>query len=286
MGLIFAITTSAAVTLLAVAVGLILKGLNQLRLKDQIEENQITRVADLIPGVVEVFGNALDLPLVKSPVQATDCLAFHYIVERLVLRKSSTNPAITGGVTAQQLLDKKLRHRGEPNVNHWVVVAEGTSKVPFVIDDGSGQVIVDPDGCRMNFKRQFEYESDAPDGKKFLPAPMLDFVEQKGIEMNALIRFREWVIRPNERVFVMGTARESERDDRARKTAAEERAKMARFRIGRSDDVELVISDIDKKELRGILARSGWSKVVAGLAISCIPVAYFLWLMSRFLALN
>ena len=253
MGLIFAITTSAAATLLAVAVGLILKGLNQLRLRDQIEENQITRVADVIPGVVEVFGNALDLPLVKSPVQAIDCLAFHYIVERLVLRKSSTNPAITGGVTAQQLADKKLRHRGEPNVNHWVVVAEGTSKVPFVIDDGSGQVIVDPD---------------------------------EGIEMNALIRFREWVIRPNEQVFVMGTARENERDDRARKTAAEERAKVARFRIGRSDDVELVISDIDKKVLREILARSGWSKVVAGLAISCIPVAYFLWLMWRFLALN
>ncbi|MFC6757426.1 MULTISPECIES: hypothetical protein [Haloarcula] len=76
-------------------------------------------------GPVEIEGQAVegDDGTVESPLTGTRCLAYSYKVEEY------------------------LREGGNMN---WATVGAGMDGVEFVVDDGTGRVVVDPDGADIN----------------------------------------------------------------------------------------------------------------------------------------
>lgn len=86
-----------------------------------VADTPTSKVASAAQGYVELRGTGrllADMPVV-SPLTALPCLWFRYKVER----KSSDNK--------------------------WVIEEQGESDVSFILDDGSGQCLVDPDDAEM-----------------------------------------------------------------------------------------------------------------------------------------
>ena len=253
------------------------KGSAKLKELRQITLNAIISIADLRTDMTEVAGKVVSAPAIKSPLQVSECVAYYYTIERYMLStRMYGNPVTHGGLSSQQMEDSELEHYGEPDIRHWVVVAEESSSLPFVIEDGTGQVIIQPKGCKMHFGRQYQYESDAPDGDRFLPDAIRSLVKEKGLNVNALMKYREWIIMQGDQVFVSGIARE-----RGVSTTSGVQGHLVfpelKFEIGRSDSVELFISDLSKRRIQRTLVWAGWSRVIGGLLLSLAAMILFLF---------
>jgi hypothetical protein len=107
----------------AVAIALCWGGFVCLRLKRLIEDTPTSRIRSLAMGLVEVHGRALRRYALVAPMTQGACVWYR-------LRK----------------------YRRDQN-NRWTQTSESDSNhVPFVLDDGSGQVVVDPAGATIKVK--------------------------------------------------------------------------------------------------------------------------------------
>lgn len=79
-------------------------------------------------GVVQVQGvvSIADGKTVEAPVSGTDCLAYEY--------------------------ERQARQDGR--LSHWETVTAGEDGVPFLVDDDTGLVQVDPDGCEFQLETE------------------------------------------------------------------------------------------------------------------------------------
>jgi len=171
LGLTVGSMAASAVALGITGAALLRRGLSMREKRKTVLKIPITSISDAQSGLVEVSGTATSQVVVKSPFQRLDCVAYHCKVER-----------------------RGERYRNEDGIGtNWHTVVEESSANQFVIDDGIARLRIDPRGSDTNFdrKRRFEYESDAPNGKKFLPPPILDYVDDRQIEMKGLMRFVE-----------------------------------------------------------------------------------------------
>lgn len=102
------------------AVALLWSGFHFVRLKRRIEDTPTSRIRSLAMGLVEIHGNALRKYALVSPLNQSPCVYY------------------------------RLRKYKKDNRNRWTLVSDKDSRhVPFLIDDGSGQVIVDPAGATV-----------------------------------------------------------------------------------------------------------------------------------------
>lgn len=91
-----------------------------------IEDTPTSRIRSAAQGYVEIAGNARVLPGTQNlaPLTQRPCVWWRYRISR---RNDS------GSGTSRR--------------SRWQTVASGTSSVPFLLDDGTGQCIVQPDGA-------------------------------------------------------------------------------------------------------------------------------------------
>lgn len=244
------LTTLFGLAMVGVGLKLGKQGYDQRRRADRIAEIDTTDVRDLQPGLVEVHGTVRpvdDGGTHRAPISDADAVAS----EVEVTRKAGRN---------------------------WRRIHENRRSDPFVVDDGTGEVRVEPtaDAWLGLAEREIEVEprEEAPrDVERF--AEESGLVEEEGRSMvdsgtrlNARYRFREGVLEPGEETYVLGTAVEE----------AEEWGDRRFVLTG--EDAELVVSDkpegalVEDERKQGLL-RLGFGAFVAlfGLAAIVLPLS-------------
>ncbi len=163
-----------------------LKGFKVLQKKRLIQDIPTTTIRGLAMGLVELTGKAQKIKPISSPLTNTECVYFRYTIEKYISSGKSS---------------------------HWVTVSQGDSSYcPFVLDDGTGTIVVFPQKAEFIMPLDFEYQTGLGKG---VPENLGNFMGQHGIEYksffgNYTMRFREWYITPDKPVFVLGTARKND----------------------------------------------------------------------------
>lgn len=161
-----------------------------------IEDTPTSRIASAQQGRVELFGKASALPgqPLVSPYSGLPCVWFRHRLERFE--------------------DDK-----------WAVVSQGRSTQAFMIDDGSGQALIDPDGAEIS---------------------TYDVRRSR----NAQQRWTEWLLVPGERLYALGefaTVSADPSDAQAREDVAAKLAEwkqdkgslLARFDVDGDGEVDM-----------------------------------------------
>jgi E3 Ubiquitin ligase len=93
-----------------------------------LEDTPTSRIRSAAQGYVELTGNGLAMAGTQNvaPLTQRPCVWWRYTI-------SKRNE---GG-------------SGKTSRNRWTTVASGTSSIPFLLDDGTGQCIVQPDGAEV-----------------------------------------------------------------------------------------------------------------------------------------
>ncbi len=175
-----------AIIIAVFGIWLFFQGFVSLNRKRLIQNIPTSKISALALGLVEVIGRAISItpkPL-RSLYAKADCVFYRYKVEQFVRTQRSA---------------------------HWQTISEGSSGLPFYVDDGTGKVLVDPNEARINLEPR--YISSSPDKKQSV-SPLM--------ARTGSMRYVESYIMPKENVYVLGTAKKS------RDYVAEHKEKIAK----------------------------------------------------------
>lgn len=223
-----------------------------------------SKIRSMAMGMVEVEGTALPpqgRKLLRSPVTGSECLFYRYEVEEY-----------------QQNGDDK----------DWVTIDEGMEGIAFYVQDDTGYVLVDPRGADLRVDQD---ELVHVDGGEQPPEPIQAFIERNqridaedtSFDIGGLSlatgndrRYTEWIVAPDENVYVMGEAMERPQFDGS---AQNERNII----ISSDEDTPwFTISDSSEKELidemqTGLVLRfiGGGLGMLAGYAIILLSSGWF-----------
>lgn len=130
--------------LLTLAVAVVTGGvaaMRSLRFARLIEDTPTSRVRSAAQGYVELDGRAAPLPGTTNvaPLTQRPCVWWRYRVAKKVESGSA-------------------KHRRQS----WQTVTSGRSSVPFVLDDGTGQCIVKPEGAEIVVTESTTWYGDTP----------------------------------------------------------------------------------------------------------------------------
>jgi hypothetical protein len=178
-------------------------GLFWFRRKQLIENIPTSKIRSLAMGLVEVYGDVVTAykGMLKSPFSGDDCVYYRFTVEEQRRNaKRGMLPNIVIGENPQVF---------SPQGGRWSVVKKGEDMAHFYLKDPTGQVLVDPAGAKIDIKPDYEFTSGLG---KDPPEKVLSFLSREGINhesffsMNKEMRFREYVIRPKDKLYILGTA--------------------------------------------------------------------------------
>lgn len=155
--------------------------------KRLIENTPTSKIRSIAMGLVEIFGEAQpkDGRMIKAPFSNKECLYCKYTVEEY--RKSGKS-------------------------SRWVTIKNGEDRTFFYIKDETGAVLVDSEGANTDIPMDSEFNSSC--GKN-PPENIIKFLESNGMSyegflgMNKTMRYREYFIAPEDKVYIMGTAEDN-----------------------------------------------------------------------------
>jgi hypothetical protein len=142
-----------------------------------------SKVRSAALGLVEVNGMAAGPHTMPAPITGKACFLYH--------------------TTAwQQRAGKK---------EEWEKIADETLHLPFFIDDGTGQLLIEPLGADLDLRRDFreEYASFFSSNLNDVPPRVSVFLSRHGIVPARRVRIEERLIRPENALFVAGTLAEN-----------------------------------------------------------------------------
>ncbi|MFH1353274.1 MAG: hypothetical protein ABIH68_06865, partial [bacterium] len=125
--------------------------------KSMIEGIPTSTIRSLPMGLVEIKGQAKNKYPVNTPINKTHCVFYRYKIEKYVVTGSG-------------------RHRS----SYWKEIAGGQSITPFLLEDPTGSVLVEPFNCDAALERRYYYSEGHYSGAK---------------------RYSEWYILPGESVY-------------------------------------------------------------------------------------
>jgi len=161
------------------------KGFTSLGRKRLIENTPVSRVRGLALGLVELNGKAEKMKPLQSPFTQVECVFYRYTIEQ---------------------------YRSSGRSGRWVVIAKGDSSYcPFWLNDGTGRIMVFPQGAELMMPVDYEFETGLG---KTLPDNLVRFMQGNGLNYQGMfgnypLRFKEWFVTANEPVCVLGTARKA-----------------------------------------------------------------------------
>ena len=178
-----------------IAVRLFFDGFKKLRRKRFLEDMPSSKIHSIAMGFVELQGKAEPYTLIlKAPLTNHDCVFYCYLIEQL----------------------QKIGTDNKHSTTAWVRIAGDTSPTPFYLNDGTGKVLVNPKGAEIKLKSpDFYFNSWSFSGGGTIPANLVKFMDQHNIKYklrfgDSAMRFTEWVIVPNDSMYVVGTAVKNE----------------------------------------------------------------------------
>ena len=166
----------------------------------RIKETETTEISELQPGTVEVKGKARPTEedsTFLSPINRDEVLATKVMVERYESHGSETGG---GG---------------------WKTIHEEKQAVPFIVDDGTGEVRVEPPSSSEQ-QMLAELNREKVPGGQEPPETIREFVERESeidetsntsvgpLSLGERRRYSEGSIQPGEEVYVLGRAREED----------------------------------------------------------------------------
>ena len=151
------------------------------RRKRLIENTPTSRVRSVAAGLCELHGKAKSRsnPL-RGPLSNAPCVFYKYSIERY---------------------EKSWHTEAEDDSSH----------VFFLIDDGTGQALINPAGAEFDLgDPHFQFEGGGPFATP-LPNNLIAFLDSLCIEYKTRsagygMRFKEWIIDEQDELFVLGTA--------------------------------------------------------------------------------
>ncbi len=164
------------------------RGFRSFRKKRLIQNIPTSEIRSLALGLIEVIGKAIPIYPLRSPYGKIDSVFYYYRVDQFVRSSRSSG---------------------------WHKIEEGTSNMPFYIEDKTGKVLVNPTGVEANLESisYFHREGD--------------------------LKYTERCILPNQQIYVMGTAKKT------RDYVQEEEEEVAKKVASLRKD-ETKIKEIDK----------------------------------------
>jgi hypothetical protein len=135
-------------------------------------------------GLVEVNGMATGPYTIPAPITGKSCYLYH--------------------TTAWQWRDSNKNQE-------WEKVAEETLFVPFFLDDGTGDLLVDSLGAELDLYRDFreEYSASFFSTRNHVPPQVSAFLARHSVTPARRIRLEECCIKPQNALFVVGTLAEN-----------------------------------------------------------------------------
>jgi len=166
----------------AVGVFLLWAGFQSFKVKRLIENIPTSKIRSIAMGLVEIAGQVVPDKKIKSPFSNKNCVYYRYTIEE---------------------------YRSSGKSSSWRTIKKGFDSIPFYLKDNTGKVLVDPKGAIVDIPKDFEFKSgfrrDPPVAvKQFLTSNRLKFETFLG--MNRTMRYREYFIEPNDKLYIMGTA--------------------------------------------------------------------------------
>ena len=207
-------------------------GFTRLRRKRRIENIPTSTVRGLAMGLVELIGQARTNKALKSPFTNTDCVYYKYNISE---------------------------YRSSGKSGRWVTIASGNSQAcPFILDDGTGKINIYPKGAEMVLPVDYEFRTGLG---KSLPLNLQSYETKFSLKKRWLgrgtLRFREWYITENEKIYILGTAKKSRDfvDDRKQQL-------MKRIEELKNDEEKMKTVDLDKD---GQVSQEEWDLAVSSI---------------------
>ena len=209
-------------------IGAFFWGFMRFRRKRLIENIPTSTIRGMAMGLVELIGKAVKQIDLVSPFTNLECVYYKYRIER---------------------------YQRSGRSSRWVTIASGDSSfAPFFLDDGSGRVLVSPQGAEMILSADYEFTTGLG---KALPGALIQFMERSNISYRNIfgydsLRFTEWHLLPGDTVYVMGAAMKSP-DFRNRHNEKVE----ARLLELKQNPVKITEADLDKN---GEISMEEWNR--------------------------
>ena len=157
-------------------------GLRYLFMRRLIENIPTSKVRSIAMGLVEVYGSVVPIKVLKSPFSNRDCVYYRYQIEE---------------------------QRSDGKRTYWATIRKEENSTSFMLRDETGQVLVDCKGASVDIKLDNRYESGMGHDP---PQQVLSFLKVQRIAhdsflgFNKHMRYTEWFIEPDDKLYVMGTA--------------------------------------------------------------------------------
>ena len=160
------------------------RGFLMLQHKRLIQNTPFSKIRSASMGLVEVSGMAKGPQTIHAGITGEPC---YYYRARAWQQSDSGN-------------------KGE-----WEQVADETVGVPFFVDDGSGRMLIYPQGARLDVHRNFreEYGGSIFASRDLVPESVHKFLARHGIFPSGMIRLEQHCILPGFPLFVFGTLGEN-----------------------------------------------------------------------------
>jgi hypothetical protein len=166
-----------AVVGLVVGVGAFFRGFRLLERKRRIENTPTSTVRAAALGLIELYGKVVGPYTLLAPLSQLDCYYYRVVVQ---------------GVPESDREGEETREKEE------------TLCVPFFIDDGTGQLMVDPRGAEINLQPDIDEQC----ALESFPVSWRGVLERHGVVGMSSCWVREWNIKPGDALYVLGTLAE------------------------------------------------------------------------------
>jgi len=225
-------------------------GLLVFRKKRLLESIPASTVRGLAMGLVELNGKAKKTKVLQSPLTGTECTFYRYTVER---------------------------YESSGRSGRWVIIAKGDSVYcPFGLDDGTGQVLVMPNGAEFVMPADFTFTTGL---SKTMPDNLVSFMENDGLKYKGLfgtysLRFNEWYIKHDEPVFVAGTALKRSSQEEVELNLQDGTLDVV---IAKGDGQVFIVSDESQKDVLKDFSWKALGGIWGGAILSLATLAYLLF---------
>lgn len=158
------------------------RGFRVLQRRERILDTPTSSVRGVSLGPVEVSGTAVGPYTLISPLSELDC--YYY---RAIAWEGS----------------------GSEGKTSWKQVGEESLCVPFFLDDGTGQLLIDPRGAELELQETFSEELTDPSSLGSVTGSIRHFLGRRGLLGERPAKLVEYCIQPRDQLFSFGTVREN-----------------------------------------------------------------------------
>ncbi len=167
-----------------VGIVLFFYGFRLLQRRRLILDTPLSKIRSASMGMVEISGLAVGPYTMVAPITARACYYYRTLVWEW--KQSGKN-------------------------RQWVKIAGECMHVPFFVDDGTGQLLVDPSGADLDLHRDFreEFNGSFFSSANDAPGNVDSFLARHGIVTSNKIKVEEYCIKPKNSLFILGALSEN-----------------------------------------------------------------------------